>query len=120
MLLTACAMRSQDTTDVRPVVFPFWIVQQIALDLQEKSRLEAREGILLLELSKYKELTAGLEKSGGERELQLHLLQKENRLLQSGLALPQATRTAEEFRAGLSQILSLISALGAGYLLGKL
>ena len=120
MLLTVCEMRSQDTTDVRPVGFPFWMVQQIALDLEEKSRLEAREGILLLELSKYRELTAGLEKTASDGELQLHLIQKENRLLQSRLESIRAMRPAKKYGADLSQILSLIGALGAGYLLGRL
>ena len=117
MMSTASVMRSQDTTDVRPVVFPFWMVQEVALDLVEKSALEYREKIMMLELSKYKAVVSNLEKTISNRELQLQLLRKENDLLQSRLEFKKSNRIRNN---SFFWLLRLIGALGAGYLIGNL
>src|SRR5690606_30803565 len=54
---------SSDTLDLRPITFPFWMVREIALDLEEKSRLEGELLLFDLELQAYKTLTAGLQEN---------------------------------------------------------
>lgn len=61
MMLLACEMRSQDTTDIRPVTFPFWMAKEIALDLAEKEKLEGLMEVTELQLLNYGALVDGLE-----------------------------------------------------------
>ena len=81
-MLTVCGMRSQDTTDVRPVVLPFWMAKEVALDLSEKERLEEMAEITALQLLKYQLLVKGLEKNNFDFGLQVELLQRKNKLLE--------------------------------------
>lgn len=61
-LLIVFTARSQDTTDKRSVTFPFWMAKEIALDLEEKSRMEANEKIKTMELATLTSLIKSLEK----------------------------------------------------------
>lgn len=51
-MLIVCKGWSQTVTkDVRPVTFPFWVVQEIAIDLEEKDRLHAVDQVNTLRIS---------------------------------------------------------------------
>jgi hypothetical protein len=123
---TVFGMRSQDTIanpdrhfsrDTRSVSFPFWMAREIAVDLEEKSLLKAREELLLLEIGTWKLLVGGLEQEKATMELQLELLQKNQQLLQSQLKAARSTRqTAKD----LKWVLRMTAALGVGYILGNL
>ena len=125
LMLTVCTARSQDTIadsppdslDLRPVSFPFWIVHQIALDLEEKSRLEQEVELLLLEKSSYRLLVTGLEQKDQERRLQLELLEKNQELLKVQLKAEEETKRGEPW---LLWALRLLGALGAGFVLGRI
>ena len=86
-MLTVCGMRSQDTTDTRPVVLPFWMVREVALDLSEKERLEEMSEITSLQLFKYQMLVQGLEKNNADFALQVELLQRKNERLEGELGI---------------------------------
>lgn len=63
MLLTDSTTQSQDTIDNRPVTLSFWMAKEIALDLEEKSRLQANERITTIQLASFKALVKSLEKN---------------------------------------------------------
>ena len=138
LLLTVCTARSQDTTaeaapglrnppkplspspgidtsDTRPVCFPFWMAKQIALDLEEKRRLEDLHRLDSLQLTGYRKLVAGLEQQQQHRELQRVLLQKQVSLLELQLKGEKQIRPSN---GTLTWTLRLLAALGAGYLFG--
>ena len=131
-MLTACAMQSQDTIsdDGRPatfdtlrmpslntpISFPFWMVKAIALDLEEKERLEEETQILALEVETYRKLLASLEQKDRQRILQLGLLEKNLNLVQEQL---RAERQSTKPDRTLTWLLRLLGALGAGFLLGR-
>ena len=104
-----------DTSDTRPVSFPFWMVREIALDLEEKFRLEVQQELLELEISTYSLLVQGLEKEKGNLELQLQLLEKNQQLL---LTQVEARKNKKPEKS-LKWVLRLIAALGTGYILGS-
>ncbi len=105
-----------DTKDIRPVSFPFWMVREIALDLEEKSRLEAQQGLLEVEIGTYSRLVQGLEKENGALELQLELLEKNQQLL---LLQVEAARNKRS-GTSLKWVLRILAALGTGFILGSL
>ena len=107
---------SPDTSDIRPVSFPFWMVREIALDLEEKSRLEAQQELLEQEIGTYNLLVLGLEKEKRNLVLQLELLGRNQQLLLSQL---EATRKGKPEKP-IKWILRLIAALGTGFILGSL
>ena len=107
---------SPDTSDIRPVSFPFWMVREIALDLEEKSHLEAQQELLEQEIGTYNLLVLGLEKEKRNLVLQLELLGRNQQLLLSQL---EATRKGKPEKP-IKWILRLIAALGTGFILGSL
>lgn len=117
MLWIVFTARSQDTTDNRPVTFPFWMAREIALDLEEKSRLELEANISAMEISALNNLVAGLEKINSERLLQLDLV-KDNSLLMELQLL--SYRSAKPKNNTINWWLRLLGAFGLGYLIGKI
>lgn len=108
--------RSQDTTDKRPVTFPFWMAKEIALDLEEKSRLETNEKITSLELATLTSLIESLEKSNQNRNLQIELLKSNNKLHQQQLT----TSKLQKSNPGtFTWILRLMACFSLGYLIGN-
>ena len=135
-MLTVCAMQSQDTisnnnwnlefknwnfpldtTDIRPVSFPFWMAQAIALDLEEKDRLEQEVLLLGLEKEILEKLVNVLEQKDQDRLLQLELSGKNCKLLEVQL---QAEREIKKEDSWMLWALRLLGALGAGFLLGRI
>ena len=135
-MLTVCAMQSQDTissnnwnlefknwdfpldtTDLRPVSFPFWMAQAIALDLEEKFRLEQEAQLLVLEKETLEHLVKGLKQKDQDRLLQLQLSDKNRKLLEVQL---QAEREIKKEDGWMLWALRLLGALGAGFLLGRI
>ena len=133
-MLTVCAMQSQDTIssnnwnlefknwdfpsgDLRPVSFPFWMAQAIALDLEEKDRLENEVRLLGLEKETLVYLVKGLEQKDRNRLLQLELSEKNISLLEVQL---QAEREIRKEDGWMLWALRLLGALGAGFLLGRI
>ena len=104
-----------DSLDVRPVSFPFWMVQAIALDLEEKSRLDLEVLLLEKELATYKILVSGLEENGRRKDLQLELSRKNTSLLELQLQAEKAEKAESSF---LQRGLGLLGALVTGYILG--
>lgn len=103
--------------DTRAVSFPFWMVKEIALDLEEKSLLEVQVELLELETGTYSLLVQGLEKEQVNKQLQLELLQKNQQLLQSQL---KAVKNRKPKPQDLKWLLRMAAALGTGYMLGNL
>lgn len=106
-----------DSLDTRPISFPFWMVQAIALDLVEKDRLELEVELLVLEKETWKRLVTGLEHKDQNRQLQMELLEKNQRLLKVQL---QAERDNEKGEGWVIWALRLLGALGAGFTLGRI
>ncbi|MGM0934615.1 MAG: hypothetical protein ACQEWD_14345 [Bacteroidota bacterium] len=117
ILLTAYTARSQDTTDSRSVAFPFWMAREIALDLEEKSRLEANEKITAMELATLTSLVKSLEKTNQTKDLQIELLKKNNILQLQQLT---TTKLQKHNPVTFTWILRLIAALSVGYVIGNL
>ena len=130
-ILTVFGMRSQDTIpdpegdlewetrdftpDTRAISFPFWMVREIALDLEERSLLELQ--VELLETATCRLLVQGLEKEQENKQLQLELLQKNQLLLHTRLKLagiPKAGGNTWKW------MVRMTAALGIGYMLGNL
>ena len=107
----------RDTTDTRPVTFPFWMAKAIALDLEEKNRLEQEVQLLVLEKETLEDLVEDLEKKDQGRRLQLELLEKNQNLLEVQL---QAGRKTEKGEGWVLWTLRLLAALGTGFILGNL
>src|SRR5690606_6554048 len=100
-MLTVCAMQSQDTISadgrphrsqipvrsnpVTPICFPFWMAKAIALDLEEKQRLELEVQLYSQEVETYQYLLSSLEEKDENRELQLQLLGKNTALIKEQL-----------------------------------
>ena len=105
-----------DTTDLRPISFPFWMVREIALDLEEKQQLELETQLYALELETYQKLVESMEKQEQQRQLQLELLHKNSSLLEAQL---QAEKQGTKGTGTLVWSLRLLGALGAGFLLGR-
>ena len=103
--------------DLRPVSFPFWMAQAIALDLEEKHRLEQEAILLVLEKETLERLVKGLEQKDRERLLQLELLEKNRKLLEVQL---KAEREVKKEDGWLLWALRLLGALGTGFLLGRI
>lgn len=116
-MLTVCEMRSQDTTDVRPVVFPFWMAREIALDLSEKERLEALAEVTDLQLLNYGILVEGLERQQDALGLQLVLERKRIGILELELKMERERKPG---KGTFVWVLRLIGALGVGYFLGHI
>ena len=138
-MLTVCASWSQDTiadngspnsfskpvrayapyetTDTRPICFPFWMVKAIALDLAEMERLEQEVQLLLLENSTAKSLVAGLELQDQDRQLQLQLLEENLELLEVQLKTEREIKKTDSWVAGA---LRLLGALGVGFMIGRI
>ena len=76
MLLTPFTVRSQDTTDNRPVVFPFWMAREIAFDLNELEYLRATDEVNSLQLVKYEALVNSLQEISEKKDQQLTLQKK--------------------------------------------
>ena len=143
-MLTACAMQSQDTISddgrphrslrpVRsnpatfdtlrmpslntPISFPFWMVKAIALDLEEKQRLELEAQLYSQEVKTYRRMLHSLEEKDLKRKEQLQLLEKNTSLLKEQLrAEQQSDKGAGIWRWSLR----LLGALGAGFILGRI
>jgi len=105
-----------ETTDTRPISFPFWMVKAIALDLEEKSRLELENQLYALEMETYKGWITSLEENEKNRRSQLKLLEKNAALLQEQL---RAEQQSEKGAGIFIWSLRLLGALGAGFVLGR-
>lgn len=86
-MLTASIMRSQDTTDVRPVTFPFWMAKEIAIDLNNYKRLQALQEISDMEVAAYIRLTKNLQEITSKQALQMDLLKSNNSSLEKQLEI---------------------------------
>lgn len=111
---TACAAWCQ--TDTRPVEFPFWMVQQIALDLNEKDRLTDINRLQSQEIALLETQISNLSAQLGQKEQQFEL--------QKGIAERWKLRYEMEVAKvpednTWSWIWKVIGALGIGYLLGN-
>ena len=106
-----------DTTDHRHVCFPFWMVREIALDLEEKELLEQEVALFVLEAEQYQSLLQALERKDQSRVLQLQLLERNTFLLQQQL---RAEKQSNKEPARYNWWLRLLAALGAGFLFGRL
>lgn len=123
---TVSTARSQDTIpeplptplDLRPVSFPFWMAKQIALDLEEKHRLETELQLMELQLLGQRSLVAGLEEREMNRLLQIELLEKNQQLLQ--VQLEGARAKAQQKGSQWIWMLRFLAALGSGFVLGRL
>lgn len=93
------------------------MAQAIALDLEEKDRLEHEVRLLGLEKETLMHLVKGLEQKDRNRMLQLELSEKNNGLLEVQL---QAAREIRKDDGWTLWALRLLGALGAGFLLGSL
>lgn len=93
------------------------MAREIALDLLEKERLEAAEKLWALELGTYKELVAGWERSGLQKDLQIKLLQEQQVLLATQL---ESEKIKKPRKDSFSWFMLLLGALGAGVLLGAI
>lgn len=110
--------RNPDTLDLRPVCFPFWMAKQIALDLEEKHRLETELQLLELQLQAQASLVLGLEEKEKRRLLQLKLLNENLHLLEIQL---EGERTkAKQKSSQWIWVLRLLAALGSGFVLGRI
>ena len=106
-----------DTTDHRHVCFPFWMVREIALDLEEKELLEQEVALFVLEAEQYQTLLQALERKDQSRVLQLQLLERNTFLLQEQL---RVEKLSEKGTRPLIWALRILAALGAGFLFGRL
>src|SRR5690606_27820941 len=132
-MLTVCAMQSQDTisADARPhrflkpvrsnpatpICFPFWMVKAIALDLEEKQRLELEAQLYSQEVETYRRMLGSLEEKDQKRKEQLQLLEKNTSLIKEQLRIE--IKSKKNFGV-LTWTLRLLVALGAGFLLGRI
>ena len=120
---TACATWSQgitvnrDSTDVRPVSFPFWMVREIALDLSEKDHLEGLQELSLKEIALLRTLAAGLERNSRHKSLQISLLKAQITSLEVSLKTGRRRRPRDQL---WHRLLQMAGALGIGYVLGSL
>lgn len=115
-LSTVFTAQSQDTTDNRQVTFPFWMAREIALDLEEKSRLEANEKITAIELATLTSLVKSLEKTNQTKDLQIELLRSSNALQQQQLT---TSKLQKQYPGTFTWILRLIAAFSIGYVIGN-
>ena len=114
-VLTVSTARSQDTTQNKQVCFPFWMARRIALDLEEKQRLEATARVTTRQLEALAALQTGTEKTARQKDLQLALLQKQVLLLEK-----RPKKRPDPPNNSLLWALRLTAALVCGYLLGSL
>ena len=93
------------------------MVKAIALDLEEKDRLEQEVLLLGLEKEILEKLVNVLEQKDRDRLLQLELSGKNCKLLEVQL---QAERESKKEDNWMIWALRLLGALGAGFLLGRI
>ena len=106
-----------DTTDLRPISFPFWMVREIALDLEEKQQLELEAQLYALEVEAYQKLLESMEAQEQQRRLQLELLGRNISLVEAQL---QAEKNSVKSTSKMQWYLRLLGALGVGFVLGRL
>ena len=128
MTSTVCTMWSQDTIsnsnwnlefenrDLPPVSFPFWMAREIALDLEEKDRLQQEVQLLWLEKETLARLVSALEQKDRNRLLQLELFEKNKGLLEIQLQAEKKINKGD----WITWILRVLGAFGAGFLLGRI
>ena len=128
MTSTVCTMWSQDTIsnpnwnlefenrDLPPVSFPFWMAREIALDLEEKNRLQQEVQLLWLEKETLARLISALEQKDRNRLLQLELFEKNMGLLEIQLQAEKKINKGD----WITWILRVLGAFGAGFLLGRI
>ena len=128
MTSTVCTMWSQDTIsnsnwnlefenrDLPPVSFPFWMAREIALDLEEKDRLQQEVQLLWLEKETLARLVSALEQKDRNRLLQLELFEKNMGLLEIQLQAEKKINKGD----WITWILRVLGAFGAGFLLGRI
>ena len=128
MMSTVSTMWSQDTIsnsnwnlefenrDLPPVSFPFWMAREIALDLEEKDRLQQEVQLLWLEKETLARLVSALEQKDRNRLLQLELFEKNKGLLEIQLQAEKKINKGD----WITWILRVLGAFGAGFLLGRI
>lgn len=128
VMSTVCTMWSQDTIsntnwnlefanrDLPPVSFPFWMAREIALDLEEKNRLQQEVQLLWLEKETLARLVSALEQKDRNRLLQLELFEKNKGLLEIQLQAEKKINKGD----WITWILRVLGAFGAGFLLGRI
>jgi len=93
------------------------MVKAIALDLEEKQRLELEAQLYSQEVETYRRMLGSLEEKDQKRKEQLQLLEKNTSLLKEQLrAEQQSDKGARIWRWSLR----LLTALGAGFILGRI
>ena len=93
------------------------MVKEIAQDLEEKNRLEAKVQLLWLEVEAYQSLVSGFEKNEIRRSQQIELLQQHNAILHTRLQARQVKKSGDNL---ILLVLQLLGALGIGYLVGRI
>lgn len=107
----------RDTTDARSVVLPFWMVREIALDLEEHEHYAKELQLLEWQIETYRSLVKSMQEKEARRLLQLELMKKN-----TGMLLKQLTTEASARKSAnsLKWWGRLLAALGAGFLLGRI
>ena len=105
-----------ENRDLPPVSFPFWMAREIALDLEEKNRLQQEVQLLWLEKETLARLVSALEQKDRNRLLQLELFEKNMGLLEIQLQAEKKINKGD----WITWILRVLGAFGAGFLLGRI
>lgn len=116
-MLIALGARSQSVTKKDdPISFPFWMVQEIALDLEDLDAFRKVEMVNSLIISNLKEQLSVLSKRD-----QLHVEQKE--LLQNTIDIIRNQYEAEKLKKPKSNwfvwLLATIAAFGSGFVVAS-
>lgn len=114
-MLTASEAWSQDATkDKRPIEFPFWMVQEMALDLNELDYLRAESTVNQLKLQKFQELVESYETSNKNKDAQIDLL---SRMAHNYKVQFEAKKAQKDPRYSMADLGEDVLKVGAGALL---
>lgn len=116
MLLSLGARSQNDTKKDDPIIFPFWMVQEIALDLEDLDALRKVDMVNTLIISNLKQ-----QLSDFMRMDKIHEEQKA--LLQNSISILRTQYEAEKLRKPKSNwfiwLLASIAAFGGGFVVAS-
>lgn len=116
-MLTVSITRSQDTTDVREVSFPFWMATEIAVDLNRLDRVESINELQGLMIDNLKQQISTLSSKILNQQQQISLLQSTNEILVTQL---EAERAKDPKSGFWKWIWKVLAAGAAGFVVGSL
>lgn len=115
MLIVFSGWSQVVTKDTRPVTFPFWMVQEIALDLEEKDRLEMVDVINTLRISA---LNTEIDKWSALDKHKVNQIRLKDKFISILQSQYEAERVKKDYKYKFTDFLKDIGKVGIGAVLG--